>query len=79
VHGNAKGTESPIGILPADGAIDLAGLDVSAAAMSELLSVDKKAWLEEADDMKTFLDEFGHRLPDALWREHKALQARLES
>jgi phosphoenolpyruvate carboxykinase (GTP) len=78
VHGTAAGKDSPIGVLPADGAIDLAGLDVSAAAMSELMSVDKEAWLAEADDMKSFLDEFGHRLPDALWREHRALKARLQ-
>jgi phosphoenolpyruvate carboxykinase (GTP) len=79
VHGTAAGRESPIGILPAEGAIDTAGLDVSAAAMNELLSVDRAAWLAEADDQAGFLKEFGSHMPEGIWREHRALKKRLQN
>jgi phosphoenolpyruvate carboxykinase (GTP) len=77
VHGTAAGRESPIGILPAEGAIDTTGLDVSTQAMAELTAVDREAWLAEADDIEGFLKEFGARMPEGIWRQHRALKQRL--
>jgi phosphoenolpyruvate carboxykinase (GTP) len=39
--------------------------------------VDPRAWREEADAQRAFLDTFGPRLPQALGREHEALVARI--
>ena len=79
VKGEAPAQETPIGNLPAEGAIDTNGLDVSAEAMRELLSVDTEAWREEARDLEGFLKSFGDRMPEGMWRQHKALVDRLQA
>ncbi len=78
VHGTSEGRDTPIGIMPADGAIDTSGLDLSAAAMTELLDIDRAAWLDEVNDQDEFLKSFGDKTPAALWAQHSALKARLQ-
>jgi phosphoenolpyruvate carboxykinase (GTP) len=78
VNGDAAAQETPIGLLPADGAIDTNGLDVSAEAMRELMSVDKEAWRGEARELEEFLKSFGDRVPEGIWRQQKALVERLQ-
>ncbi|MFN2431701.1 MAG: phosphoenolpyruvate carboxykinase (GTP) [Gemmatimonadota bacterium] len=77
VRGEVEGRESPIGILPADGEIDTTGLDVSPETMRELLSIDAEAWAAELAEQEKFLKEFGDRVPDVLWRQHRDLRRRL--
>jgi phosphoenolpyruvate carboxykinase (GTP) len=77
VRGEAAGQESAIGILPAEGEIDLTGLDVTADTMRQLRSVDRATWLDELRDQESFLREFGDRLPEPLWRQHRELHRRL--
>ncbi len=69
--------ETPIGQLPRPGDLDLAGLDLPAAALDELLSVDRNQWLKEAADMRAYLHESGARTPPALQAELSKLEARL--
>jgi len=76
-EGKAEAVESPIGLLPADGAIDVEGLDVSEGAMSELLSVDPDQLREQLPQVKEHLAKFGDRLPDAIRAQLEALEARL--
>ena len=59
VDGRAEAESTAIGHLPAEGALDLEGADVSAAAMAELLRVDAEAWAAEADAVEAYLDELG--------------------
>jgi phosphoenolpyruvate carboxykinase (GTP) len=77
IHGTAKAAESPIGALPAAGELNLDGLSLSNEAMTELMSVDRKAWLEEVTDQESFLRKFDDRMPKGIWDEHAALRARL--
>ena len=68
--------ESPIGFLPTAAAIDLTGLDVSAEALAQLLSVNTEQWQVEMDEVGKYLDSYGDRLPERLRAEHaKVLQA----
>jgi phosphoenolpyruvate carboxykinase (GTP) len=69
--------ETPIGYLPAPGAIDLSGLDVSDQDMAELLRVDVNAWLLEVESIKKHYSQFGDRLPQGLKDEPTALEKRL--
>jgi phosphoenolpyruvate carboxykinase (GTP) len=71
--------ETPIGQLPRPQDLDLAGLDVPAAALNELLSVDRAEWRQEAADMGKYLQEYGSRVPAALQAELTKLQARLSA
>jgi len=50
---------------------------VSAEAMKELLSVDPALWRAELDDVGTYLESFGERLPKRLLAEHRAQLNRL--
>ncbi len=77
VRGEGQAVDSPIGLLPAPGAIDTRGLDLPAGTMDQLLSVDLAAWREESLRSEQFLAKFGSHLPSALWDEHRQLTARL--
>jgi phosphoenolpyruvate carboxykinase (GTP) len=77
IDGTGKALETPIGYVPAPGAIDLSGLDVSDHDMAELLKVDVKAWLDEVQSIKKHYDQFGDRLPQGLRDELNALEQRL--
>jgi len=75
-QGKAKASQSPIGLHPADGELDISGLDISAAQMAELMAVDTAQWRQEAAGNARDLAALG-RLPDALEAQQKALEARL--
>jgi phosphoenolpyruvate carboxykinase (GTP) len=78
LEGRAEGVQSPIGILPAEGELDLDGLDVPAEDLDLLLSVDTEVWRQEAGLIPEFFAQFGDHLPEAMTREHQALVERLE-
>jgi phosphoenolpyruvate carboxykinase (GTP) len=59
--------DTPIGIMPKEGAINTDGLDVSADAMKQLLTVDKEGWKKEIADIRTnHYPKFGAHLPKEL-------------
>ncbi len=65
----------PIGLLPAEGAIDTEGLDISAEAMRELLSVDEELVRSQLPQLKEHLAQFGDKLPAELSEQLAALGA----
>ena len=77
-EGKGGAVESPIGNLPAKGAIDTSGLDVNEATMQELLSVTKDDWRVDADSIGEFFGKFGKRLPGEISRHREALVKRLD-
>jgi phosphoenolpyruvate carboxykinase (GTP) len=77
VSGTGEAVETPIGLLPAEGAIDTDGLAVSTADMAELLKVDVEGWRKELPDIEDFYNRFGDRVPDALRGQLSALEDRL--
>jgi phosphoenolpyruvate carboxykinase (GTP) len=79
LSGQAAAVPTPIGNLPADGALDTSGLQISEADLEVLLSVDPAAWLQEADLIGEHLATFGRRLPEQLWEEHDELLERLKA
>ncbi|MHA5049188.1 phosphoenolpyruvate carboxykinase (GTP) [Streptomyces sp. SD15] len=77
LDGRAEGVETPIGILPAKGALDTKGLDLSESDLDFLLTVDKDVWREEAALVPEHLNTFGEHTPKELWDEYRALVQRL--
>ncbi|HLI43072.1 MAG TPA: phosphoenolpyruvate carboxykinase (GTP) [Acidimicrobiales bacterium] len=75
--GRGEAVESPIGYLPAEGAIPLDGLDVPGEDMAELLKVDVEEWRAELALIEEYYATFGDRLPETLRAELGALAARL--
>jgi phosphoenolpyruvate carboxykinase (GTP) len=79
-EGTAKAVETPIGNLPAQGEIDLAGLDdVTNEDLAELLRVDAEGWLDEVHGVHDYYGQFGDRVPRRLYQELDALKQRLEN
>lgn len=66
VDGNSDVVETPIGLLPADGALDTAGLDIDSADLEAILSVDVDGWKSAIPEIREHLSRFEPRLPDAL-------------
>ena len=79
LEGTAAAKDTPIGRLPADGALDVEGLGLTEDQLHLLLSVDRSVWKEEAALIPEAYEKFGDRLPQALWDEHEALLQRLEA
>ncbi|MFF7334655.1 phosphoenolpyruvate carboxykinase (GTP) [Streptomyces sp. NPDC090306] len=77
LDGRAEGVETPIGVLPAKGALDTEGLDLSESDLDYLLTVDKDVWREEAALVPEHLNTFGDHTPKELWDEYRALVERL--
>ncbi|WP_083567680.1 phosphoenolpyruvate carboxykinase (GTP) [Hyphomicrobium sp. CS1GBMeth3] len=73
----AQAVETPIGRLPADGALDVAGLNISSEALSELLRVDGDGWKAELPSIREHFATFGAKLPAGLSEELAALEQRL--
>jgi phosphoenolpyruvate carboxykinase (GTP) len=77
VDGDAAAVETPIGLLPAPGALDLDGLDVPAEDVEELLSVDVEGWRAAIPQIEQHYAQFGDHLPDQLRDELASLEKRL--
>jgi phosphoenolpyruvate carboxykinase (GTP) len=75
--GEAEADPSPVGLVPAPGAINVDGLDVSQDQMQELLTVDNQLVKEELPAQHQHLARFGKHLPDELHEQLRALEGRL--
>jgi phosphoenolpyruvate carboxykinase (GTP) len=78
-RGAAAGRETAIGHLPRVSDLDASGLDVTPAALEELLTVSTPEWRQEVDAIGAYLSEFGERVPKALLAELERSRARLAS
>ncbi len=77
VDGRVPAKDSPIGLLPADGALDLDGLEISDDDLAELFAIDRDSWLAEADATEEFFGTFEGRVPEAISSQVDTLRARL--
>jgi phosphoenolpyruvate carboxykinase (GTP) len=77
LEGSAEATETPIGYVPAPGALDISGLDLSEVAVTEALRVEPDEWREELPLIREWFDIFGDDLPAGLRDELRQLEARL--
>ncbi len=77
LEGTAGAEETPIGRVPARGALDVSGLALGRQALELLCEVDPAVWRDEAALIPPFYERFGERLPAALWAQYAALNERL--
>ncbi len=75
--GKADAVETEIGYLPRPEDIDLTDLDMDMDTLKSILSVDKKAWVKEAEEITEHYKMFGDRLPKELSDQLDALKERL--
>jgi phosphoenolpyruvate carboxykinase (GTP) len=76
-RGEAEAVATPIGYVPTPESLDLTGLDLTEEVLQELLTVDRKAWVQETEDVAEFFKKFNDRLPHALRDELDGLKRRL--
>ena len=75
--GEAEAAETPIGLVPAPGELNVEGLDLAPEALEELLAVDTEQLREELPQVQEHLAKFGDRLPAEMERQRNALAKRL--
>ena len=75
--GAGETVETPIGLVPAQGEIDTANLDISADDMEELLHVDRDALAEELAQVEEHFAKFGDKLPAELASQLETLKSKL--
>lgn len=79
VQGTGKYIDTPIGRLPAEGALDTTGLDIKPETLKKLFTVDKDLWLGEVAEMREYYKIFGEHLPKELSAELDKIEKRLKS
>ena len=79
VTGEGAAVDTPIGRVPAPGALDVSGLDIPPQDLAELLRVDVPSWRGELPDIEEHYRKFGTRLPVGLQDEVGGLAHRLGS
>ena len=77
VEGIATAKETAIGNLPANGSLNLRGLDIPGENIEELTSVDAAGWKKEIEDVASNYAKFGDRLPPTLNKQLDELRKRL--
>jgi phosphoenolpyruvate carboxykinase (GTP) len=77
VEGKADAVETPIGLLPTPGALDLDGLDIAHDDLHEILSVDIDGWKSAIPQIQDHFAQFGPKLPAKLSAQLESLSASL--
>jgi phosphoenolpyruvate carboxykinase (GTP) len=75
--GRGEADESPIGWVPADGAITTDGLNISTEDLAEVMAVNPDEWEREVPLIEEYFRTYGDRTPPALYAELEALAARV--
>ena len=77
VEGRADAIETPIGLLPTPGALDLNGLDIAEEDLRDILSVDVDGWKSAIPQIQDHFAQFGPKLPAPLSNQLESLSASL--
>jgi phosphoenolpyruvate carboxykinase (GTP) len=75
--GNVGANETPIGRLPRPEDLNVKGLDLSAGALQALLAVEPASWRKEVAEVRTYLEQYGKRLPAELLEQLQGTEERL--
>jgi phosphoenolpyruvate carboxykinase (GTP) len=76
-EGSADGVATPIGVIPRPEDLDTEGLDISPAALEELLAYDPESVRAELPQVREHLAQFGAKLPAAVHQQLDALELAL--
>ena len=76
-EGKVDAVETEIGYVPKKEDLNLEGLDIDDATITELLSIDKEVWKEEVKNQREFFAQFGDRLPKEIKDSMDDLEKRL--
>jgi phosphoenolpyruvate carboxykinase (GTP) len=77
LEGTAAAVETPVGYVPAAGALDVSGLGMSPSDLDAVSSVDLEEWRSELPQIEEWFAKIGDRLPTGMRDELEALRLRL--
>ncbi len=77
VDGKIGAKETPIGLMPKDGDLDLSGLSITAENMKMLMNINPAEWKAEVPDIEKHFAGFGNRLPERLKKQLEEMRKRL--
>jgi phosphoenolpyruvate carboxykinase (GTP) len=78
VDGKVDAQDSPIGLLPKEGDLDLKGLQISSEEMNELMNVNPAELKAVIPEIEQHFATFGDRLPERLKKQLADYKARLK-
>ncbi len=78
-EGKADAVETPIGLVPAAGDLNVDGLDLAPEKLADLLAVDEDKLRQELPQVREHLAKFGDQLPAAVREQLEALEGRLSA
>lgn len=77
IDGKAGAKQTPVGLMPGEGDLDLEGLSIPSEDLRELLEVDPQLWQGEIPDIEEYFEQFGSHLTDRMRTQLDALKERL--
>ncbi len=77
IEGGGEAMDTPIGRVPAPGAIDTSGLDLDADTVAKLVKVDPESWRAELPQLDEHYKAIGDTVPAELREQLTALEKRL--
>jgi phosphoenolpyruvate carboxykinase (GTP) len=77
VAGEGAAVDTPIGRVPAPGAIDTTGLDIDAEALARLVEVDAESWRQELPQLDEHYRRLGDQVPADLREQLTELEKRV--
>jgi phosphoenolpyruvate carboxykinase (GTP) len=77
IRGTAGAAESPVGLIPRPEDLTLEGLEAPRDAVAAALAIDRDGWLQGLSEQRDLFEQFGDRLPRAIWEEHERMERRL--
>ena len=78
VNGRAAAERSAVGMRPAEGSLDLTGLEIAADSLKEAMAVKPQDWAAELDSQEEFFKKLGASVPPQMDEQRKALRAGLK-
>jgi phosphoenolpyruvate carboxykinase (GTP) len=79
VSGRGAAERSPVGMKPAAGALDLAGLEIGPDSLREAMAVKPAEWAVELESQLEFFNKLGPSVPAGIHEQRRALQENLKS
>ena len=73
----AEAVETPIGLVPAEGDLNVDGLDIDADDLAEVMRVDSEQLREQLPQIRAHLEQFGEALPAEMSGQLDALEQRV--
>jgi phosphoenolpyruvate carboxykinase (GTP) len=77
VNSRGAAERSAVGLKPAEGSLDLTGLEIGGESLKEAMAVKPEEWAAELDSQEEFFKKLGASVPVQMDEQRKALRAGL--